>query len=325
MDEEQAIKDGEHPSCVSSIQNCYDIRILEGEETFASELQNEPIRINKHTGETNKANLEQLKKSIITIPRGIVPIDQTRLVMYIDVHKRLFYWACVSKNLMTKKRHLVDYNTWPEQSSRRFTLENSKRTIPQMFPGLGTRVMAERAMGKFLNKVVAMRWKNQSGQRVNLDEIRVDANWGGTTDNIRNAIRNHPGHEKMWGCHGIGRNEKQTGLDEWALKPGEDRGPGFITSKVNDHGVQQLNIDTNIWKTETHIALTTPNEENGSLSVFDGDDLTHELFFEHLLVEVWQCPKGGQNHWFDCITGALVDDDKSPPTGPTGNSFKLNF
>ena len=179
------------------------------------------------------------------------------------------------------------------------------------------------------------RWKSQNGHFISVDEFRIDANWGGTTNNVRRAIRNHPMQEKVWGCHGIGRSANQTGLDEWERKVGEEKGPGFIKIKSTDHGVKQLDIDTNQWKTEKHIALTTPSEEPGTLTIFDGDEMLHELFFEHLLVEEceaktgrrdieeWTNPKGGQNHWSDCLVGAMVDDDKKPVTNERHNTFSF--
>lgn len=321
--------------CISATQAAYDTRIDRGEEVFATECQNDPIRLTVHEGETSKPTREQLLESIVTIPRGVVPIDLNRLIIYIDVHKRLFYWVAVAKNLETKTKHIVDYNTWPEQTARKFTLENAKRTIPQLYPGTGIKAMAEMAVAKFLTIVGGMRFKNQNGAPVGIEEIRIDANWGGTTKNVRKAIRNHPLRDKIWGCHGIGRTAAQTGLDDWKRKPGEEKGPAFVKIPHTPEGVQQLNIDTNIWKTETNLALTSPNTEQGTLTVFDGDDILHQLFFEHLLSEICQpktgrrdieefdCPKGGQNHWYDCLVGACVDDDKSQPTGPTGNEYSF--
>ena len=154
-DEEAAIEDGIQPTCISAIQAAYDIRINDGEDVFASELQCEPIRIDTFTGETNKATRADLKSSVVTIPRGVIPVDLNRLVIYADIHKNLFYWVGVAKNIETNTRHVFDYNTWPEQSARRFTLENAKRTIPQLYPGLGLKALAEKAVGEFLTYICA--------------------------------------------------------------------------------------------------------------------------------------------------------------------------
>lgn len=308
--------------CVSAIQFAYDVIIDFGEDVFATEMQNNPKRQTVVVQDVSKATAEQLEQAVVSVKRGVVPIDMPRMVVYVDVHKRLFYWVAVAKNLANQKRHVVDYDTWPKQQAVDFTLENAKITIPQMFPGLGTKALAKKAVGKFLTHIVGRRWRNQKGQVARLSEIRVDANWGGTTDQVREAILNHSAVDRTWGCHGIGRNEDQTGLDDWARKKGEEKGYAHIRKESTDHGVKQLDIETNIWKTETHMAITTPNDQDGTLTFFASDDRDHDLFFKHLLVEeceakagkrdieIWENPKNGQNHFFDCLVGAVVDDDK---------------
>lgn len=324
-------KDG---ACISTIQFAYDLIIDFGESVFASEAQNKPLELEQYVAESTKPTEEQLREAIITIPRGIVPADMPRLVVYFDVHKRLFYWVAMAKNLTTQRRHIVDYNTWPEQPDDDFTLENSRVTIPQMFPGLGNKALAQKAVGVFLTRIAGRRWSNQQGQAVRLSEIRCDANWGGTTHNVRKAVLSHAANDITWTCHGVGRNEKQTGFDEWARKTGEEKGYAHIRKEVTDHGTKQLDIETNIWKTETNLAWTTSADQDGTLTIFDEDDRDHTHFFKHMLIEscepkagrrdieIFENPKGGQNHWWDCTVGAMVDSDKADDSqGDDGNNF----
>jgi len=309
---------------VDAIQNAYNLMIMLGKEAFACECQNDPIRVSTDTAEISKVTKKQLKNAVISVPKGIVPVDHDRLVAYVDTHSNLYYWAVVSKNLREDQlsRHLVSCGTWPAQKDRYFSLEKAAVTIPKMkqYKNLGPKTRVAKSLKDFLKEFFRIPWKTQNGNRMLLDEVRVDANWGTMTKTIEKVLREHEHKHLLWASFGRGIPETKVAMNDWQRKTGQTKGDGYIKNKQTSKANQTLLVDTNQWKTETHTALSTDGEEAGSLTIFEESFLMLEMLFDHLLVEncerksgvrdceIWKNPKGGQNHWFDCLVGAMVDD-----------------
>lgn len=319
---------------ISAIQNAMNIWIA-NEEVFFCECQNAPIKVEMQSTELSKATKKELVSSILKgVDRGIIPIDMPRIVAYVDTHQSIFYWVIVAKNLDTNRKHVVDYFAWPEQRTARFTVEKpTGKTISQLFSG-SKKAQVKKAVTRVIDLLVEMRFKDKAGMARTIDEIRIDANWGIMSTSIKEAISNHQNTAMVKACHGIGIPASKAEMNSWKSKSGETKGDGFIDKK--EDGVNTKLIDTNQWKSETHISITTDNEENGSLTIFNESPEFHDHFFDHILCEAvervfkqrdceeWTCPKNGQNHWFDCLVGAIVDDSKVQETKPSGSRISLD-
>jgi hypothetical protein len=245
--------------------------------------------------ETSKVTIDQLNFSKSSIPRRLVPADQPTLIVSAVLSKRGFDWVCVSKN-SDQRRHVLDFGIWPESSN-----------ISDMFPDVGSRRMAKLATERFLSYVESMRWIDQTGKSIDLDEIRLGLGWGGATEQMREVIDSR--NKNVSEFHLICRSENQTGIDEWVITGSESRSPGLIRKPG------KIMIDANYWKTETHIAVEARDGEHGSLSFFDGDC---ELIFESILsedcelkigirtLEMWTCSVLPPNSLFSCLIAAIA-------------------
>lgn len=326
--------------CLSSLQHYYNVLIDHGEDVAACELQNRPIKVNLESMETSKASKSDLRSSIVSIPRGVVPLEHNRLVTYVDTHQNLYYFVTVSKDLATNSRHVVDYGTWPQQQDLHFTLETANKTIPDQnaYKGLGPKAMVAKSLTDFLDDFFKSRhYKSQTGNRFDVDEVRIDANWGPMEATIKRVIRNHAQRARLWASHGIGLGASKAPMNDWKRQPGEQKGDGWTKKKQTAKAVQTLLIDTNQWKTETHNALKSPHETSGGMSIFEADSYFHDLFFEHVLTEdckrkqgrrdceEWSNPPGGQNHYFDCLVGATADGDGHKPEPAAGSARRNTF
>ena len=303
---------------ISAIQHFYNILIDDGEEVAACELQNEPLRIKTSTD--IKCTKEELRASVVNIKRGIVPIDSTKFVSFIDVHKKLLYWAAAAIDTEPFDVHFVDYGTWPSQPNRYFHLNTAKRTIPDKFPNLTMKAAVAKALGLLIDELIKRKFRNQEGARVHFDRILVDANWGPTEKQVKKVVRDHTHANLLLACHGKGIPATKTAMSEWKRKPGETKGDEWIKKRQTSKAVNTLLYDTNHWKTELHIGLAADNNSHGTITIFDDDvsNADHALLFDHLLIESERLvtslrevhqftnPPDGENHWFDCFTGCLV-------------------
>jgi len=301
---------------ISAIQHAMNILIDDGEEAFWAECQNKPKR-QVVPSTSVKSTRDEIKQSCIYIPRSIVPLEATRLVAFSDVHKNLLYWVTMAAG--PGLRHVVEYGTWPPQSDRYFSLDLAKNTIGDRFPDLSMKEAVQAAVTELATELIGRHWRGQTpGSIFSINRQAFDCNWGPTEKNVKKAIRNHVHRGILIASHGRAVPARDRHMDEWQRKPGEEKGPAWIRKKQTTKAVEMVLWDTNDWKTNTHIALSTPNESEETLTIFEGTDSDHELFFDHVLgesdalvvsrraVNEWKLKPGAENHYFDCLVGCMV-------------------
>ena len=107
-------------------------------------------------------------------------------------------------------------------------------------------------------------------------------------------------------------------MQEWKQKPGERQGHHWIEGTPKGWA-RTVSVDTNYWKSQVHTAFRILPGSRGSLTLWGRDAETHKMFSEHMNAEVaklvehsgntiyeWQDTPGRDNHFFDCLVGAMV-------------------
>lgn len=326
---------------ISAIQHAYNILIDDGEEVFACECQNEPLRVVVDSS-SPKANIKHLRESIIALPPRIVPADTVKLVSYADLHKNVFFYGVMSTDgKETPNRHLVYHATWPRQPKSFFRLDNAPNKIPDMFPGVtNEKELMKKALRQFIPELAAMRWTLQGENKpVQLDEMRFDAN-GNLAIEICDVLSELAtlSYPNLVACIGRYVGPKDKPMQLWSRKPGQTLGPGFVRTRSTARAVQQLMVDVNQWKTETHYAMKADKDHNGTMTFHDGSGPEMKLLFRHALQEKckqvtkrrtiweWTNPDGqNMNHYFDVLVNASVDDWNQSQKKNKTNTNKPRF
>ncbi|MBC7817370.1 MAG: hypothetical protein IAG10_10815, partial [Planctomycetaceae bacterium] len=103
---------------VSAIQHAYNLLIDDGPEVFASECQNEPLE-ERVENEVERLTADQIKQKLNQKPRGVVPLECTRLVAFIDVQQNVLPWGVMGFG-EDFSGAVVEYGHWPEQNRSYF-------------------------------------------------------------------------------------------------------------------------------------------------------------------------------------------------------------
>ncbi|MGA3067717.1 MAG: hypothetical protein ABSF29_12815 [Tepidisphaeraceae bacterium] len=99
---------------LSAIQHAMDWFFLIGKTRFFAEMQNDPIPEESEADRPITAEFIQSKAN--GLERGLVPLDLTRLVCFIDCHKEFLFHGVAAVNDKFSG-HIVDYGPFPGQKS----------------------------------------------------------------------------------------------------------------------------------------------------------------------------------------------------------------
>ena len=299
---------------ISAVQHAVNLRLRMGNDGFSAECQNEPV-------------LEQLAESALTmdqvlaarngLARGDVPGAATRLTMFVDVHDALLYW-CVSAWEDDLTGCVIDYGTFPPQTTGSFTLANAPHTLGRMFPGTGADGAIFAGLERFLAESLARTYK-RAGGLMRIDRIHVDAGYkpgivGQVIQKLASAV--------VTASLGVGIRASRKPIAMYQRKPGETIGHyWYVPNVIRTNQFRHVLVDVNYWKSFAHTALAMPAGERGRIAIYGGPKTDHELFAEHVArserwVEVtgpygtvhewlW-LPSRPDNHWLDCLVGCAA-------------------
>lgn len=295
----------------SALQACMDYH-LDDPEAFAAEFQQEPVF---HDLATRHIDKLKVAKKTNGRPRGAVPPTCPFVVAFIDTHDKAFFWSMMAfQQDMTG--FVIDYGTWPEQSSRSFSLSTIQRTLRRMYPGTGTDAAIMAGGDALVSHLLAKRLPKGSGAgSATVDLVMADT---GYKPEIWQALKTK--HRAIRLTRGVGIRAAGKPMTEWTRRPGEVIGNHWLMPPAirREHPVTQ--IDTNHWKSAVIEAVCTPTGDKGALSFFGDAGTLHSLYADHLDAETfvetegwgrkvveWR-PKPGDhdNHWLDCTVGCFV-------------------
>lgn len=299
-----------NPDEASALQHAYNLRVDRGEAAFFAEFMNAPLR---PVLEASTVDRDELRARAINVARGVMPTGHSTITASIDVQEKLLFWLVASWG-EGFSGHVLAYGTHPEQPQSIFSAGHAKRTLAMVHPGGGFEATLLAGLTKLVDTLVAREWKREDGTTRRIEQVVIDANWGRSTQVVREFCRRHAHAATLLPAHGRGGGPTARPIHEWKKKAGERLGPGWRVGTIG--GQRGAMFDADFWKTFLAGRLTTAVGDPGALTFHHGE---HEMLLEHLTaerpvtvtakgrtVDQWQLLPGRENHLLDCLTMATL-------------------
>ena len=291
--------------------------------TFASEYQNAPLRDDSISG---LATISEIVAKTTKWRRNRIPDDASILTCYVDVQKKCLYYLVLAID-QEYAGSIVDYGTFPKQSSHYFTLGQLHKTLQRQFPGRGTEAAIRLGLEALHEDLTSRIWRKESGATLEIGAALIDAAWGQSTDVVKKFCKDVRSHPQIWyPSHGFSIRATTQPLNaKNRKKAGEHH---YLASRTQpDTTIRHLRVahlDANFWKTFAHERLALVHGESSSISLFAGKPVVHRMFAEHMHAETpadvtatngsssrtvreWTLrPERPDNHLLDCFAGACA-------------------
>jgi hypothetical protein len=309
----------DHDLELSAIQHAYNALIDDGPEVFASECQNEPL-VETQEGAEDRPQASEIGGRLTGLERGAVPAEASRVVAFIDVQKDLLFWTAAAFG-DDFSGSFLDYGTWPDQGRTYFSARDARRTLAAVTKIDSLEGSLYAGLTALVGTLMSREWKRADGAVLRCEKLLIDANWGDSTDVVKQFCRESPHGATVLPSHGRYVGAKSRRFGEYAAKPGDRLGLNWRIAAVTTRGmVRHVGWDTNFWKSFLHSRLRTPPGQRGCLRLFGSDPSIHRLFSDHLCAEIpvsveamgrtvteWTLPPAKpDNHWLDCAVGCCV-------------------
>lgn len=302
---------------LSALQNAMNLK-FQDEAAFYAEYQNEPIP--DKTAELVMLTKTQIVEKTNRIDRGVVPVDASHLVAFVDVQKAcLFYVIAAFCDDFTGA--IIDYGAYPKQPKQYFSISEVKNTYMEMY-NKGFEGSLYQAIQDLLNSLINVEYpKEGDSGSLTMSRVMVDANWGESTDIVYKAIRESDHKSIVIPSHGVFVGASTKPFSEYKKKPGDILGHNCrIVSTQTKRGIRYCTYDTNYWKSFFVRRMAAAHGEVGSMALFGKHFTTHEMIADHILAEYkiqttgrgrtvdeWKIrPNNPDNHLFDCAVGCCV-------------------
>ena len=284
---------------------------------FSSEYQNEPMSDDEDMD--RMLSSDEIASKTNGLDRMVVPLDCHRLTMFVDVQKTcLFYTVCAFADDFTGS--VIEYGTFPEQNTRRFSLSTITRRLCDIYKS-SVEAQLYSGISALVKDKASCVYSREDGTELQIGLIAIDANWGISTDIVYQFCRQTEFRGRVIPAHGryVGASSKP--MSEYRKKPGERVGLNWIvTSSASQRAIRHIAFDTNFWKSFVHERLASPIGERGCLTLYGSRPYEHELYAEHMTAEFrvrtqgrgrtvdeWKLrPDRSDNHWLDCTVGCAV-------------------
>jgi hypothetical protein len=316
-----------NPDELSAIQHAMNLRLERGEAAFCAEFQNEPL---PELPTETELTAEQIAGKLNRLPRGVVPLEATRLTAFIDVQQTLLFFV-VTAWREDFTGWVIDYGTFPDQRERYFVARNVKRTLRMVTRAGSLEGSIYAGLERLTQECLGREWRREDGATLRIERCLIDANWGQSTDVIYQFCRQSAHAAVLLPSHGRFIGASSRPLNEYQRKPGDREGLHWRIPNVQGRrAVRYVLYDTNFWKSFVYDRLAAVMGDRGSLSLFGDNPDMHRLFAEHLTAEYrvrtrgrdrevdeWrQRPDRSDNHWFDCLVGCAVAASVAGVTPP---------
>jgi hypothetical protein len=297
---------------LSALQHAWNLRIDRGESAFQAEYQNSPLADDIASDKLDK---RALQARALPAKRGIIPLSHNALTAFVDVQEKLLFWLIASWS-ESFGGHVVAYGAYPDQAVSFFEAKYAKRTLTSAAKGSSQEGAWYAGFGKVAEMILGSEWKREDGMAMRVSHMMIDANYGASTQVVRNFCRQSPFAAQLIPSHGKGVGASRQALSDVGSK--HDRvGLQWRLGRVGTATNQKSAIyDTNFWKTFVAARLRMQMGDPEAITLHAGD---HELLIEHLtaefpvrteakgrVVDEWQSRPGADNHWWDCVVGAAV-------------------
>lgn len=306
------------PHELSAIQHAMNLKSLD-EAAFFAEYQNEPL-----TGQTDEVEIpkaEQIAAKQLGVPQGRVPSDCPRLTAFIDISKKVLWWAVAAwQDNFTGM--IVDYGVYPKQRTRHVTLQSAKVTMQMKKPGAGFEAALLAGLETLTDELLTKEWRDEAGAVHKVELCLIDAGWGPYSEDTKRFCRRSPHSNLILPSFGRGIKASQPALNDLSKKrkPGERRGLHWRVSRSREG--RFVVLDTNFWKTFAFNRFTAAIGDAGCLSLPKTTTGGHRMFAEQVTaescvrvinvatgrtVDEWsQRSDRPDNHFLDCVVGNAV-------------------
>ena len=163
---------------VSALQNAMNL-LFRDEVSFAAEYQNEPL--SENIGDETVLSADFIAGKLNGIRYLTIPLDATCLTMFVDVQKTSL-WYTIMAFSDTFSGYVIDYGTYPEQQSRRYTLASLRTKLSDVFPNAGLEGQLYSALNHLLDEHLEKVYLREDGTPMKLNFSMIDANWGEATN-----------------------------------------------------------------------------------------------------------------------------------------------
>lgn len=298
---------------ISALQHAYNILILQGDEVFATECQQQ---VYLAAGETEQLCLTDVTKKLNGHKRLVVPDKCIRIVCQIDVQENSLWYQLLAVT-DAFGGHTIDYGAWPEQGSTDVSKHNLRKTIAQKYKQYKdpiTRVRA--ALGDLCKFLEERKYTTTDDREIPIHVIGVDVADGTFAEAIRGwcCDKENPYRAKLQPTMGIGITPEKTPVSELKKFKNEiDRGLNWYRLKdAKFKGGSIMFIDVNWWKSfvaarwraASEFNKDDPNrhpDEGGAYYLYGRDPFAHTTFANHHLAELCDAARESK------ITGRKCD------------------
>jgi hypothetical protein len=318
-----AWEDRKLPDEVSAIQHAMHLRFRDP-FAFSAEYMNRPQPFNAGAA-SGALDAEFVAAKVTNLARLVVPRTATRVTAMIDVGMSLL-WYVVTAWDEKFNGWVIDYGPYPDQV-RPYFAESDARTLADLptAKGMGQEAQLYAGLAALSARVLGRAYvQEETGTEFRVGRCLVDANYGPATDLVYDFCRRDQHAGVLLPSHGKFIGVSSAPMAAWAIKPGEQAGPGWrVNTAATGKRGRKAVVDANNWKTFTAARLRTPAGSIGCLSLFAPDAAAggHELYADHCAAEYpvagkrvaggpvvneWQQPPGRPNHLWDCTVGSAV-------------------
>jgi len=316
---------------ISALQNAMNLYYRD-KEAFFAEYQNEPLIDDPEAEE--KLTVDILKTRLNGFDRAVIPVESTRLTMFIDVQKRLLYYVVMawSENF---DGEVVDYGAWPDQNRRYFTLKDANPTMQSAFPAMGFEAMLYASLDALTTDMLSREWAREDGAMLKIERCLIDSAWGESTDTVYYFCRRSKFASLIIPSQGVGITAAKKPMTQYRKQPGDRIGLNWMIPNVRSKRViRHVLYDTNYWKSFVRQRILTAVGDRGAITVYGRDPDRHRLLYDHWLSEYsrktagagrtldeWALRPGCENHWWDgtvgCAVGASIQGIVFRPVDPS--------
>ncbi len=300
---------------LSAIQHAWNLR-LKLKDSFWKEYQNEPLA---DASADDLLSVDEIQQKTNGYKRNVLPRDANLLTAYIDVQDTLLYWLVLATRKQDFTAWVLDYGSWPKQTSIYYNLAGAAKTLKTAYPRAGREGRVRAGLFELTKFLAGERWfMPDRSTSLALSRVLIDAAWGYSTRTVQAVALEAPHRALLLPSFGVGIHAEDAPMERWKPKPGEIRGLNWRV-KPSDGGGVHATLDVNHWKNFVHARLAVPAGDPGSLTLFAPEAATtHRMIAEHCraevrsesatkerVLQVWKLPENKpDNHFFDCLVGA---------------------
>lgn len=315
---------------LSAVQHAMNLKLAD-EVAFWAERQNQPL--DESAGDEAQLTPAQIVKRTSGLKRGIIPMDAQHLTAGVDVQGKMLYWGVAAWG-EDFRGSIIDYGTYPDQKRRYFTLREAKIPLEKFHAG-GLEAQLYGGLIALIADLCGREWLREDGSPARIDQLLIDANWGPSTEVVKQACRASPFAAQLLPSHGTYYGASKKPLAERKRQKGDRVGINWFIPAAKGAKVRHVVFDTNWWKTFLAGRLRSPMGGAGALSLYGSKPDEHRMLAEHLTseravltegrsrkLEEWQMKRVGQdNHLWDVfvmtavaasIRGAALPDQEQP-------------